>query len=943
VSQPDDRSSSPVETRQQLELVLRLANLCPAVVDLTTGEFSGQERWDAVIGNPEGTTGSRLADWEALIHPDDRPARDSALADCLEGRSRLYRSEYRVRRHDGAWVWVSILGEVAGRDPDGRPTVLFVAIQNIDDRKRAEEELREQERRNRAIDRFLPALTFRCLEDENWTALYCTEGVLALTGYPAEDFLSGRVHYAELMLPDDRDLTGRQVRVAMSQRRVYEAEHRIRHRDGSVRWVWNRMSGVFAPDGSLRFIEGMNLDITERKRQEEELRAAKQAAEAANRAKSEFLANVSHEIRTPMNAILGMAELALDTPLTPDQRRYLATLKSAADSLLVIIEDLLDVAKIEAGRMELDPVAFSLRPMLGEALKALAVRAYKKGLELACDALPDVPESLVGAVGRLRQVLINLVGNAIKFTESGEVVVEVSVAGGRPGAGEDGVTLAFSVRDTGMGIPEDKQGKIFEAFEQADTSTTRRFGGTGLGLTIASRIVALMGGTIRVESEPGRGSTFIFSARFGRQQDPTGEVTAVPLDSLAGLPVLVVDDNETTLRILRRWLLDWGMEPTVVGDGATALEALRLRSGRGRPFELVVLDGRMKGGDGVYLVEEISGRPELPSGRIVLLGSGDPHDPARARRLGIAARLLKPVHEHELLDVMVRAMGHGEEDPGAVPTGTSIADNPADGQRPLRILVAEDNEFNRELLEHLLGHRGHSVAMAADGREALSMLGREAFDLMLVDIHMPELDGLEVVRRVREEERRAGRSARLPVIALTAMSRPGDRDLCLGAGMDDYLTKPLRAAELWAAIGRVMADRSPGDSHPPYLLSPSVLLAACGDDAEMLHKMCRAFAARAPEYLARVEGALRDRDPATLREAAHKSIGLLSAFSTPAGDLAASLEDLAAGSRLDEARTIVERLGPIVRELVRLTDGLILDDLRREGRSRNGPGPAADL
>jgi two-component system, sensor histidine kinase and response regulator len=937
MSQPDDRSRSQVETWQQLELVLRMANLCPAVVDLMTGESSGQERWDAVIGNPEGTIGSHLADWEALIHPDDRPARDSALADCLEGRSPSYRSEYRVRRHDGVWVWVSTLGEVAGRDPDGRPTVLFVAIQNIDDRKRAEEELREQERRNRAIDRFLPALTFRCLEDEHWTALYCTEGALALTGYPAEDFVSGRVHYAELMLPDDLALTRRLVRVAMSERRVYEAEHRIRHRDGSVRWIWNRMSGVFAPDGSLRFIEGMNLDITERKRQEEELRAAKQAAEAANRAKSEFLANVSHEIRTPMNAILGMAELALETPLMPDQCRYLATLKSAADSLLVIIEDLLDVAKIEAGRMELEPVAFSLRPMLGDTLKALAVRAYKKGLELACDVRPDVPDALVGDVGRLRQVLINLVGNAIKFTESGEVIVEVSVAGEWPDAGEDGVTLTFSVRDTGIGIPRDKHDKIFEAFEQADTSTTRRFGGTGLGLTIASRIVALMGGTIRVESEPGRGSTFTFSARFGQRRDSTGRAMPVPLDSLTGLPVLVVDDNATTRRILRRWLLDWGMEPTVAGDGVTAMEALRRGPGHGRPFELVVLDGRMKGGDGVYLAEEIAGRPELPSGRIVLLGSGDPYDPARARRLGIAARLLKPVHERELLDAIVRAMGRGEGEPVAARAGTSIADSPADGQRPLRILVAEDNEFNRELLEHLLGHRGHSVAMATDGREALSMLGREAFDLMLVDIHMPELDGFQVIRRVREEERRASRSARMPVIALTAMSRPGDRELCLESGMDDYLTKPLRTAELWAAIGRVMADRSPRDSAPPDLLSPSVLLAACGDDAEMLRTMCHSFAARAPEHLARVEGALRDHDVATLREAAHKFNGLLSAFSTPAGDLAASLEDLADRSRLDEARAVVGRLGTLVRELVRLTDGLSLETLRQQAEPADDP------
>src|SRR5579864_4302886 len=815
--QPDDRSMSTVETHQQLELVLRMANLCPAVVDLRTGKFTGHERWDAVIGNPEGTTGSGLTDWVEVIHPDDRAARDSALADCLEGCATSYRSEYRVRRHDGAWVWVSVMGEVAVRDTDGRPSVLFVAIQNIDDRKRAEEELREQEQRNRAIDRFLPALTFRCLEDENWTALYCTEGALALTGYPAEDFLSGRRHYAELMLPDDLELTRRQVRVAMSQRRVYEAEHRIRHRDGSVRWIWTRMSGVFAPDDSLRFIEGMNLDITERKRQEEELREsehrwrsltealpqlvwtakpdgacdyfstqwtqhtgvpesqllgwrwlevlhpddreatrkvwtnsvagrgaydveyrvrrldgqyrwfktrgvpiqdseggifkwfgtctdftdgklaaeelriAKEAAESANRAKSEFLANVSHEIRTPMNAILGMAELALETPLTPDQSRYLSTLKSAADSLLAIIEDLLDVAKIEAGRMDLDPVDFSLRPLLGETLKTLAVRAHKKGLELVCDVRTDVPDTLVGDAGRLRQVLINLVGNAIKFTERGEVVVEVSVAGEPPAAEERSgteVELLFSVRDTGMGIPDDKQEKIFEAFEQADTSTTRRFGGTGLGLTIASLIVSLMGGTIRVESKPGRGSRFTFSARFGQRHDSTGRAKVGPSDSLAGLPVLLVDDNETTLRILRRWFLDWGMEPTVAGDSATAEEALGRGPGGSRRFELVIVDSRMKGRDGVALAEEIAGRPDLPFGRVVILGSGDPYDPARARQLGIAARLLKPVHEHELLDAMGRAMGKPDEELGTSSAGTSSSDKPDDGHRPLRILVA---------------------------------------------------------------------------------------------------------------------------------------------------------------------------------------------------------------------------------------------------------------
>jgi PAS domain S-box-containing protein len=939
MSQPDDRSRLQVDTRRQIELALRLASLCPAVVDLVNGEISGAEMWDAVIGNPEGSTGSRLADWESLIHPDDRPDRDSALAEYLKGRSPSFHSEYRVRRHDGVWVWVSSLAEVAARDPAGQPAVLLMAIQNIDARKRAEEERREQERRNRAIDRFLPALTFRCLLDDNWTALYCTEGAFALTGYPAEDFVSGRRHYADVMLPDDLALTRRLARIAISERRVYEAEHRIRHRDGSIRWVWNRMSGVFAADGSLQFLEGMNLDITERKQQEEELRSAKQAAEAANRAKSEFLANVSHEIRTPMNAILGMAELALETPLMPDQRRYLTTLKEAADSLLVIIDDLLDVAKIEAGRMELDTVSFSLRHVLMDTLKALAVRAHKKGLELACDVQPEVSDSLAGDVGRLRQVLINLVGNAIKFTESGEVVVEVAVGGDGPSAEEDEVTLVFSVRDTGIGIPSDKQDRIFEAFEQADTSTTRRFGGTGLGLTIASRLVALMGGAIRLESAPGRGSTFTFSARFGRSTEPTRSSKPESLDRLADLRVLVVDDNATTRRILQRWFVDRGMEPTVVGDIATAVEVLRQDSKRNRPFDLVILDCGMKGGNGLDLAEEINRWSEIPCGRIVLLGSGGPREQAQSRRLGIGALLLKPVHEQELLDAIIQAMSHGEEEPVAAPAQASLAGSLSHSTRPLHVLLAEDNEFNQELMTQLLRRHGHSVAIAADGSEALAMLGREAFDLVLIDIHMPKLDGLEVVRQLRDQERSGGRSARLPAIALTATSRPGDRDLCLAAGMDDYLTKPLKAAELWAAIDRLMVDRSRSAADSPSILSPSVLLAACGDDAQMLRTMCDSFATRAPEHLARIEAALDLCDLAAVREAAHKFNGMLSAFSTPAGELASSLEDFVTEPTLHHARSILERLRTVVPELVRLTDGLSLETLRQAGGSLS-PGAA---
>ncbi len=928
MSQPGEQPRSLVETQQQLEFVLRMANLCPAALDLTTGEIVGQDRWDTVIGNPAGTTRPNVADWEEGIHPDDRPARDAALAACREGRSASFRVEYRVRRHDGAWIWVSSLGEVASRDAQGKPITLFLAIQNIDARKRTEDAFREQEQRNRAIDRFLPAMTFRCQEDENWTALYCTEGVLALTGYTAEEFMSGKIHYADLMFPDDRELTSRRVRVAMSERRIYEAEHRIRHRDGSIRWIWNRMSGVFAPDGSLRFIEGMNLDITERKTQEEALRTATHAAKAANQAKNEFLANVSHEIRTPMNAILGMAELALETPLTVDQRRYLSTLKSAADSLLTIIEDLLDVSKIEAGRLDLVPAPFSLRPMLGETLKTLSVRAGQKGLDLACDVSPEVPNLLTGDAGRLRQVLINLVGNAIKFTEQGEIIVEVSTKT-KPAAARDDkfLTLVFSIRDTGIGIPKDQQAKIFDAFEQADPSTTRRYGGTGLGLAISSRLASLMGGAIHVESEPGQGSTFFFSCRLESSVDDAEKIPAPP-KSLAKQPVLVIDDNVSTLHILERWLLKWGMEPTLASHSANALATLRRGPRQGERFALTIVDNEMPGTHTRALVDEIAEEYERLHlhGRIVLLSSGEPYNPDHMHRLGVAARLLKPLYEQELLEAITKALDNPEDSPRPQ---TQKASN---GGRRLNILVAEDNEFNRELLAHLLGHRGHTTVMATNGREALDLRERLAVDLMLVDIHMPEMDGLELVRRIRKNEPLDDRSPRTPIIALTALARPGDRDLCLEAGMDDYLTKPLRADELWAAIDRVMTNQRDTASEPANLLSPSVLIAACGNDAAMLSKMCHSFATRVPDYLSAIETTLRNRNASALREAAHKALGLFSAFSTPAGELAASLEDLAIASRFQEADVVAQNLATAANELVRLTKDLTLQDLHPRGR-----------
>jgi len=753
--------------------------------------------------------------WFRMIHEEDRQTVVDHAQQILDGATTSI--EHRIIRRDGAIRWVRKT-PVPHRNSQGQLVCYDGLIQDITEQRLAAEEVqRENAKLSAIISGMDQGVIFanaanRIIEVNQPFCVMFKQTREAVLGRHLDDFHSGpllvKVHGvidAFRRNPESQPL--------VLQRSFGQNEAIVRiqpiYRNGQYDGVLLNVVNVTELVRARERAEHASREAGRRAQELEmarlallnmidDLERSRAAAEDANRAKSEFLANMSHEIRTPMNGIIGMTELALSTELNDEQREYLQLARRSADSLLNLINEILDFSKIEAGKVELETIDFGLRDTVHEVLQTMAGRAHERGLELIYHIPCDVPDMLTGDPGRLRQVMYNLVGNAIKFTEHGEIAIRVETESQTP----EGIRLHFAVTDTGIGVSPDKQQRIFSAFAQADSSTTRKYGGTGLGLAIATQLVTLMGGRIWVESpadsepvgENGPGSIFHFTIRLGVQESPAVDRRPQPID-LSQHRALVVDDNRTNRMILREMLAEWGM-PTELDEGPRSAMAQMVQAAeRSEPFDLVLLDVNMPETDGFGLAAEIRANPAMANARIILLtSSGRRGDAARCRQLKINGYLSKPIRQSDLHQAVCSVFGGGNSDRTSLITRHSLRES----QRRLDILVVEDNPINQKLAVALLGKWGHRATVAGNGMEALKALQSASFDLILMDVNMPEMDGFETSRAIREQERLTG--AHIPIIAMTAFAMKGDRERCLESGMDGYVSKPIQVKELHAAI-----------------------------------------------------------------------------------------------------------------------------------------------
>jgi two-component system, sensor histidine kinase and response regulator len=914
-----DRKRTERKLREAEHRYRALVEKVPAVVYLQ--EIGGPDSAMYMSPRLETLTGYSPVDcrdpdlrWR-MVHPEDRGRMQSE--DERPARpGEVVTTEYRVLHRDGHTVWVRNESVVVEDEVTGSRFWQGFML-DITEAKKAEEALRKSEERYRLVARATDETIWDSdilADEQTWNG-----AVETMFGYPPEQRTS-TAWWEEHIHPGDRG------RILASVNAVFEGggevwsgEYRFRRADGAYSTVVDRAYVVRDARGTPTRMIGSMSDITGRKQYERELKEAREEAERANRAKSEFLANMSHEIRTPMNGILGMTELLLDTPLNDEQREFAQTVRLSGQNLMMIINDILDFSKIEAGAMRLETINLDLRSTVEDVTVLLGSRAQDKGLELASMVEHDVPEALRGDPGRLRQVLTNLLGNAIKFTDEGEVIVRVELVG----EGEESATVRFEVSDTGIAISREQQQRLFLAFTQADASTTRSYGGTGLGLTISKQLVNLMGGEMSVESEPGSGSTFSFAVTFEKQPEYVRPALNVAPD-LAGRRALVVDDNRANRMILEKQLSSWGVRTTAVEGGPEALEELRSASG---PYDLAVLDMQMPGMDGIELARRIKADPGLSQIRLVLLTSmGRRGEGEEASQSGIEAFPTKPVRQSELYDALVTVMSGADPEEKRPVTLHGLRRQKVGSHR---VLVAEDNPVNQKVARHMLENLGYQADVVRNGKEALEALAAGTYGAVLMDVQMPGMDGYRATSRIRLCEEQRGRRNmmmglrrhRTPIIAMTANAMQGDREKAIEAGMDDYVSKPVSRDELGAVLRKWVsgtpAYRVPGaevaESRAGTTLDREVISGLCGlqgeGETDIVAELAGMFLEDArPRFSALEEAVQNDHAPAVelLAHTLKGSSGSMGARGMSV--LCARLEDAGASGELSQSFGLLERL-----------------------------------
>ncbi len=825
--------------------------------------------------------------------------------------------EYQ-RRIGGRMCWRrATLGPIAGVASD-RPRFAYV-VEDITERRQAEEALRAAEAQYRSLVEQIPAIIYTANIDESSSTRYISPQIESILGFTPAEWLADPTLWLKQIHPDDREYVLSRVSDAQASEQPIPAEYRALTRDGRVVWFRDAGHVVYDDDGKPLLMQGITLDITERKRFEAELAQARDQALEASRLKSAFMATMSHEIRTPMNGIIGMIELLLETELRADQRECATIVHESALALLTIINDILDFSKIEAGKLQLDEAELDLLAVVEGSAELLTGRAREKKLALLTFVAPDIPRRLRGDAGRLRQVLLNLLGNAVKFTEQGEIVVRAELAE----ASGTSVLVRFVVQDTGIGISEANQRRLFQPFSQADASVTRKYGGTGLGLAICKHLVELMGGDIGLTSSEGQGTSFSFTARFTKL--PTDAGRALPAE-LAGLRLLVVDDSRTSRDILVRVLRAWGARADGCESGGAALPMLRRAAAAGAPYDLVITDLAMPELDGFALARAIDRDPVIAHTRRVLLTAFDERGQGeQALQSGFAAYLTKPIRQGPLLDTLVR-LAH-ERRPASERRAPPAQPQPAP-LIGLRILVADDHAVNRQLALRQLAALGYEADLAANGRAALEAVAAGTpYALILMDCQMPELDGFAASRAIRDFERASGRHT--PIVAMTATAMPGDREACVAAGMDDFLSKPVRQADLQQVLARWLRGQSASTpaqldretlAHVRALQSPG--------EPDMLGELIDMFIPDAHAQLTELRAALASGNMEGAAALAHRLRG--SSLNLGATDLAACCAELEQNARQRTQHEVAGLFERIEQELERAIEALMAERERHK-------------